>query len=136
MGDMLIDTGNGAPLEANVCTCLATRRVSEAVAARSGRDVVGKVWKLFLGQAPDAVFKLETLATAGDPSEIAKQAHLLKSMSLSAGAAQVAARCESIEQLCHDARLSEARDLLAGLRPELDAVCAEMNVQLARRNSA
>ena len=107
----------------------------DAVAARSGRDVVGKVWKLFLGQAPDAVFKLETLATASDPSGISKQAHLLKSMSLSAGAARLAARCECIEQLCQDAGLGEALDLLAGLRPELDAVCAEMNAQLARRNA-
>lgn len=37
----------------------------EAVGARSGRDVLGKVWRLFLGQAPDAVFKLETLCARG-----------------------------------------------------------------------
>ena len=61
----------------------------EAVGARSGRDVLAKVWKLFIGQGPDAAFKLETLATAGDPGSLAKQAHFLKSMAILAGAARL-----------------------------------------------
>src|SRR5690606_27418537 len=71
------------------------------VGARNGRDVVGKVWRLFLGQAPDAVFKLEMLAKGSDPQAMSAQAHFLKSMALSAGAAAVA---ELAEQLEHDAR--------------------------------
>ncbi len=105
----------------------------EAVGARSGRDVVGKVWKLFLGQAPDAVFKLETLAAGSDPGAVAKQAHFLKSMSLSAGAAQLAELCEGLE---HDGKAGDmdgARRKLAATRPLLNDTCAEMNRRLAAK---
>lgn len=108
----------------------------EAVGARSGRDVVGKVWKLFLGQAPDAVFKLETLAQGGDPGAVAKQAHFLKSMSLSAGAAQLAELCEGLE---HDGKAGDieaARQKLAATRPLLNETCAEMNRRLASKATA
>ncbi len=105
----------------------------EAVGARSGRDVVSKVWKLFLGQAPDAAFKLETLASSGDPAVIAKQAHFLKSMSLSAGAAGLAALCEEIEQRSSEDQMTHARQVLERLRPELEKVCVEMNGRLVQR---
>ena len=107
----------------------------EAVGARSGRDVVGKVWKLFLGQAPDAVFKLETLGAGSDPGAIAKQAHFLKSMSLSAGAADLAALCEDIEQHGKQGRTEDARTAVDSLRPQLEKVCAEMSARLALRNT-
>lgn len=105
----------------------------EGVGARSGRDVVSKVWRLYLGQAPDAVFKLETLAAGADSTVVAKQAHLVKSMSLSAGAAQVAAACESIERQCEAGDLSAVRGRLGRLRTLLEAVCEEMRDRLARR---
>jgi HPt (histidine-containing phosphotransfer) domain-containing protein len=108
-------------------------KTMESVGARSGRDVVAKVWKLFLGQTPDALFKLENLAAAGDPSPVARQAHFLKSMSLSAGAATFAALCEEIEHACRENRLADARPALDKLRPHLEKVIAEMNIRLARR---
>jgi len=105
----------------------------EAVGQRNGRDVVGKVWKLFLGQAPDAAFKLETLAQGGDPAAIAKQAHFLKSMALSAGAARVAAHCERIETAGKAGDLVSALGLLNQLRQPLDEVCGQMQQQLEHR---
>ena len=69
----------------------------EAVGARSGRDVVAKVWKLFLAQSPDAVARLEALVGQKDLPGLARQAHFLKSMSLSAGAVRLAVLCETIE---------------------------------------
>lgn len=105
----------------------------EAVGQRNGRDVVGKVWKLFLGQAPDAAFKLETLAQGGDPAAIAKQAHFLKSMALSAGAARVAAHCERIETAGKAGDLVSALGLLNQLRRPLDEVCGQMQQQLEHR---
>ena len=69
----------------------------EAVGARSGRDVVGKVWKLFLGQAPDAVFKLETLAQRERPCRPGETGALPEIHGLSAGAARLAELCEQIE---------------------------------------
>jgi two-component system, NarL family, sensor histidine kinase BarA len=100
------------------------------VGARNGRDVVGKVWKLFLGQAPDAAFRLEMLAQAADPLPLSAQAHFLKSMALSAGAAAVAAIAERVE---HDAQAgipASARDALPGLRALLDETCAAMRARL------
>ena len=69
----------------------------ESVGARNGRDVLAKVWNLFLAQTPGAVAKLEQLAARQEFPALAKQAHLMKSMSLSAGATRLAALCETIE---------------------------------------
>jgi two-component system sensor histidine kinase BarA len=101
-----------------------------AVGQRNGRDVLGKVWKLFLVQGPDAAFKLETLAQGTDSAAIAKQAHFLKSMALSAGASRVARLCEEVENAGRAGRLVDAIGRMNGLRGELDAVCAEMQRRL------
>jgi len=108
----------------------------EAVGARSGRDVVAKVWKLFLSQAPDAVFKLETLAAGSDPGAVARQAHFLKSMSLSAGAAQLSELCEGMEQDGKAGDIAAARQKLVATRPLLDETCAEMSRRLTAKAEA
>lgn len=107
-----------------------------AVGARNGRDVLGKVWKLFLVQGPDAAFKLETLAQGTDSAAIAKQAHFLKSMALSAGAVRVARLCEAVEEAGKTGRLGETISRLNGLRALLDEVCAEMRARLDARAAA
>lgn len=104
-----------------------------AVGRRNGRDVIGKVWRLFLAQGPDAAFKLETLAEGTDPAAVAKQAHFLKSMALSAGAAGVAEICELAEQDGKANRMENARSRLAELRLRLDATCVEMRRRLDDR---
>jgi two-component system sensor histidine kinase BarA len=139
-----VGTSAGLPVPAPVATQLEPPREAplidddavatmEAVGARSGRDVVAKVWKLFLGQAPDAVFKLETFAISGDTASLAKQAHFLKSMALSSGAARLAALCESMETQAKAGLIKMASEVLARVRPELEATCAEMNARLAIR---
>jgi HPt (histidine-containing phosphotransfer) domain-containing protein len=104
----------------------------EAVSARSGRDVVGKVWKLFLGQAPDAVNRLEMLANHANLPDLAKQAHFLKSMSLSAGAPRLAALCETVE---HEAKSGNTGAIghVAAVRRLADETCAAMSARLACR---
>ncbi len=104
-----------------------------AVGQRNGRDVLGKVWKLFLSQGPDAAFKLDTLAAGSDPSAVAKQAHFLKSMALSAGGAGVAGVCELVEQDGKANRMEDARSRLDTLRNLLDATCTEMKRRLEER---
>jgi len=108
----------------------------EAVSSRSGRDVVGKVWRLFLGQAPDAVTKLETLAAQANAPELAKQAHFLKSMSLSAGAARLASLCEAIEQEGKAGQIETACRHATGVRPLADQTCSDMSARLLARPSA
>ena len=107
-----------------------------AVGARNGRDVLGKVWTLFLVQGPDAAFKLETLAAGTDAGAIARQAHLLKSMALSAGAVRVARICEEVELASKEGRLVDAALRLGALRQRLDEVCAEMRLRLEAREVA
>jgi len=107
-----------------------------AVGRRNGRDVIAKVWKLFLAQGPDAAFKLDTLAEGSDPAAVSKQAHFLKSMALSAGAAGVAEICELAEQDGKANRMEDARSRLDELRLRLDATCAEMRRRLEERASA
>jgi two-component system sensor histidine kinase BarA len=104
----------------------------EAVSARSGRDVLAKVWKLFLGQAPDAIAKLEALAGEANAAGAGKQAHFLKSMSLSAGAARLAALCETIEQKAH-AGDPGAFANVADVRALADETCSAMSRRLDDR---
>gem|GEM_PF-4229085 len=47
--------------------------------------------------APDAAFRLKTLAAGTDGREIAWQAHFLESTELSSGAVQPARRCAGAE---------------------------------------
>jgi HPt (histidine-containing phosphotransfer) domain-containing protein len=108
-----------------------------AVGSRSGRDVVGKVWKLFLSQAPEALAKLETLlAGNADPEALARQVHFLKSMSLSAGATRLAALCERVEHEGKSGDPNAARRLITGLRPLVEATCRQMSSRLATRPAA
>ncbi len=108
----------------------------EAVGARSGRDVVGKVWGLFLSQGPDAIDRLETLAQDRDMVGLARQAHFLKSMSLSSGAARLAALCETIERDGVAGNAGAALAQVPGVRPLLAETCAEMQARLAARPAA
>ncbi len=107
----------------------------EQVAARSGRDVLGKVWRLFLSQTPEAVAKLEALAAERDAQGLAKQAHFLKSMSLSSGAAALAALCEVVE---HEGKADkpEAFSHIPVLRKLAEATCATMTARLSSRADA
>lgn len=93
------------------------------VGVRNGRDVVGKVWRLFLGQAPDAAFRLEVLSQGADPQAFAAQAHFLKSMALSAGATAVSDLAEQIEQAAKAGHLRQATSALPHLRTSLDETC-------------
>ena len=108
----------------------------EAVGSRSGRDVLGKVWKLFLGQGPDAVFKLETLGAGSDPAALAQQAHFLKSMCLSSGAARRASVCEEVELAGKAGNMAGACAGLASVRPLLEQTCAAMSAQLSTHPAA
>jgi two-component system sensor histidine kinase BarA len=108
----------------------------DAIMARSGRDVLGKVWKLFIGQAPQAAARLVMLAVEPvDAGELSKQAHALKSMCLSAGAARVAEVCEAMENAARAGQTAEALKRLPELSPLLDATVADMQKRLATRSA-
>ncbi|MEO9969193.1 MAG: ATP-binding protein [Hyphomonadaceae bacterium] len=69
-----------------------------ALGASSGRDLRARVWSLFRVKAPENVEALAILAkTQSSISDVARQAHALKSMCLSAGLERLAAACDDIE---------------------------------------
>lgn len=71
-----------------------------ALGQRSGRDVRTRIWSMFKARLPESLAILSSLINEGAPAEdIARQAHALKSMSLSAGAKQLAVLCEPLEEL-------------------------------------
>ncbi|HEY7799650.1 MAG TPA: ATP-binding protein [Hyphomonadaceae bacterium] len=107
----------------------------ESVGARNGRDVVAKVWRLFLAQTPGAAARLEQLAAQKDFAALSKQAHLLKSMSLSAGAARLADLCEAIE---HGGKAGNAGVLvrIPEVAPLAASTCDMMERRLSERLAA
>jgi signal transduction histidine kinase/DNA-binding response OmpR family regulator len=107
----------------------------ESVGARNGRDVVAKVWKLFLAQMPGAVAKLEQLAGQKDLPALAKQAHLMKSMSLSAGASRLGDLCEAIE-LGGKAGQADILQRIPDVNPLARATCDLMGKRLSDRPAA
>jgi signal transduction histidine kinase/CheY-like chemotaxis protein/HPt (histidine-containing phosphotransfer) domain-containing protein len=109
----------------------------DAVSQRSGRDLVAKVWKLFLSQAPLAVDRINALAAAQpvDNADLAKQAHSLKSMCLSSGAARMAECCEIIEATAKAGRADLALPRAADLPDMLATTSREMQDRLATRTA-
>ena len=110
-----------------------------AVAALQDRTVclLANHGMIAIGKSLEAAFnntvKLETLAQGGDPVAIAQQAHFLKSMALSAGAARVAEHCERIETAGKAGDRVGALGHLNRLREPLDEVCGLMKQQLEDR---
>ena len=71
----------------------------KALGARSGNDLQGRVWGMFAQKAPAALAEIHSAADDAETFEdLAKLAHALKSMALSAGAKRFAASCSEIEK--------------------------------------
>ncbi|MEM9453720.1 MAG: ATP-binding protein [Myxococcota bacterium] len=92
--------------------------VDELRALEQGQPgILAEVTRLYLGQAPA---QIEAVEQASDPSRRARAAHLLRSASLSVGAAGVGRIASAIEVA---ARAGDATDaLLPSLRAAFDAV--------------
>jgi signal transduction histidine kinase/DNA-binding NarL/FixJ family response regulator/HPt (histidine-containing phosphotransfer) domain-containing protein len=110
----------------------------EQVGARNGRDVLGKVWKLFLGQAPKAAGLIATSTEAYpvNGGDLSKTAHALKSMSLSAGAEAIGRLCEDVEHSAKDGRLEHALKRCEELPALLADTCREIEARLQKRAAA
>ena len=103
----------------------ASVRAELAEMAESGGDFVERLEALYFSRAPAALNSLAQLLAAGQGAEAAKEAHSLKSMSLSLGCARVAGLAAAIENaalsgepaLGHLAEVGDAlKDTLAALQ--------------------
>ncbi len=107
----------------------------EKMGAKSGRDILHKVWSLFLSRAPAAGDAIEASIadTDWEPETTERASHALKSMASSAGCARLAAICETIEQAAKDKSLDGVRAQVTALRSTLGETCSEMEKVLASR---
>jgi CheY-like chemotaxis protein/nitrogen-specific signal transduction histidine kinase/HPt (histidine-containing phosphotransfer) domain-containing protein len=77
---------------------------------REGRpDIVNRVITLFLENAPLLLKELETGAANGDLALLHRASHTLKSASANVGAAQLSARCESLEAALRTGSVTDVR---------------------------
>ena len=91
---------NASTLDQPVAQLLNVETIAglNALGASSGRDLRARVWSLFRVKAPESIEALTVLTKAQTSrSDVARQAHALKSMCLSAGLERLAAACDDIE---------------------------------------
>ncbi len=72
--------------------------------------------RMFVGEAPALVGKLEAAVAAGDEDGRAQAAHYLRSASLALGATELAEVCHSLEHPGHAMSSAEGVELLGRLR--------------------
>lgn len=91
-----------------------------------GRDVLGKVVKLYQEQTPALLAAAREALEQGDTDALYRPAHGLKSSSANLGATQLAGRCAALESAAAEGRLDDAKDLLASVETMVPDVLAAL----------
>jgi PAS domain S-box-containing protein len=86
------------------------------------RDFYKEMVNEFLSYLPDYLGKLEEAASTGNPEEIEKQGHTIKSAAGNLSAIRVQSLAFTIEQLGRDKKLAEVAPAIAGLRAAIEAL--------------
>ncbi|MEE2690827.1 MAG: ATP-binding protein [Pseudomonadota bacterium] len=98
----------------------------------AGGDLVGRALSLFEDHAPEGLRRLDRAVAAGEPDEIKKAAHALKSMSLNVGALRISSVCREIEMLAAGGAGSGFAELMDALRSGLRTAFAAAPAVKAR----
>jgi two-component system, sensor histidine kinase len=103
--------GDRDPDEASPLDPIDTRVLNGlAGLQREGRpDIVNRVVTLFLESAPLLIKELESAVASGDLALLHRASHTLKSASANVGAAQLSARCESLEAAARTGNVTDLR---------------------------
>jgi CheY-like chemotaxis protein/HPt (histidine-containing phosphotransfer) domain-containing protein len=109
-------TGEGAPLEATVLEDL------RALGKGETPDLFSRVVDAYLESSSQLARSLRDALTAKDPDAMARAAHTLKSSSAQVGARRLAALSKELEALGRAGSLQGARELVAEIGAELEAV--------------
>ena len=72
--------------------------------------------RMFVGEAPDLVRRLEAAVASNDDAARGQAAHYLRSASLALGATELAEICHSLEHPGHQITEAEGQELLGRLR--------------------
>ena len=98
--------------------------------------LVVKVIRLFLDEAPRQVNAVAEGLSRGEPEEVRRSAHSLKSSAISIGAKDLSERSAKVEELTKAGRLDDVLPLLEPLRGSLERVSAVLAGEAARLASS
>ena len=93
-------------------------------------DIVEKVIRMYLTNAPSLLEKMQGAVAAGDSDVLRDAAHTLKSSSASVGATDLSAMCQQLEALGRDGRVSEAMSVVGSAEAEFEAVSRALEREL------
>jgi HPt (histidine-containing phosphotransfer) domain-containing protein len=93
---------------------------------------VVKVIRLFLEEAPRQVAAVAEGLSRGEPEEVRRSAHSLKSSAASLGAKDLSERSANVEALTKAGRLDDVHPMLEPLRTSLEEVSATLASEAAR----
>ena len=96
------------------------------MAAMGRGDFVARVTGLYREHAPRALFDMEAACAAQDCNALGKDAHALKSMSLNAGARQVAALAGAIEKAAREEQRVASKKEIAALQAAISEACKHL----------
>ena len=93
-------------------------------------DIVEKVIRMYLTNAPSLLEKMQGAVAAGDADVLRDAAHTLKSSSASVGATDLSAMCQQLEALGREGRVSEAMSVVGSAEAEFEAVSRALEREL------
>ena len=96
-----------------------------------GFDLARQIVQVYLDSAGEIFEQMKKALQAGDAETLRGAAHSLKSSAANVGAATLASRCKSLEQLGREQRLTEAGPMFGSAREEFARVQAELRDLLA-----
>ena len=92
-----------------------------------GRDLLQKVIRIYLEDAPIRIAALREGMAQGDGAAVARAAHAFKSANANLGAAALADLCKRVELHCRGGQTAGAEDLVAAIEEEFVTVAAELS---------
>jgi two-component system, sensor histidine kinase and response regulator len=92
-----------------------------------GRDLLNRVIRIYLDDAPVRLAALREGMAQGDAPAVARAAHAFKSANANLGAAALADLCKRVELHCRGGRTEGIEDLVAAIEQEFLIVAAELS---------
>jgi len=127
------EPGNGAsPARLDQNALQRIRELETGGTSEILREVIG----IYLSDTPTLLVKLERAAADGQPSEIAKAAHAMKSASRNVGAAVVAEHCARIETAGKSGSIAGMAESVAAVRAEYELVVPLLEEEVERHQVA
>ena len=103
----------------SVTVCL---NMDEAIKRMGDRKIFLEIARYFALRMPEALEELTLALDTGDSAKAARHAHSMKSNCSTVGAEQLQEPCRTLEEMCRQGEIDNARKLYAELVPRLLAL--------------